>query len=50
MNIVEPIRDLKKINAMKNYLKGKNIRDYACGVCSIDVKGGKIGTNRNIDK
>lgn len=37
MNIVEPIRDLKKINAMKNYLKGKNIRDYALFVVGINV-------------
>ena len=28
MKIVEPIRDKKKIDAMKRYLKGKNIRDY----------------------
>ena len=37
MNIVEPIRNRKKINAMKNYLKGKNIRDYALFVVGMNV-------------
>lgn len=29
LDAVEPIRDPKKINAVKKYLKGKNMRDYA---------------------
>lgn len=29
MKLVEPIRDRAKIEAMKTYLKGKNLRDYA---------------------
>lgn len=37
MNAVEPIRDPKKINVMKSYLKGKNIRDYALFVVGINV-------------
>lgn len=37
MRAVEPIRDLKEINAMKKYLKGKNIRDYALFVVGINV-------------
>ena len=28
MEYVQPIRDRKKIEAMKHYLKGKSIRDY----------------------
>lgn len=28
MNVVSPIRDKRQIDAMKNYLKGKNIRDF----------------------
>lgn len=28
MNFVEPIRDKKKLEAIKKYLKGKNLRDY----------------------
>lgn len=28
MELVEPIRDKKKIESMKKYLKGQNIRDY----------------------
>lgn len=28
MNTVNPIRDKKQLEVMKNYLKGKNIRDY----------------------
>ncbi len=34
---VEPIRDRKKINTMKNYLRGKNIRDYAMFVIGINI-------------
>ncbi len=37
LEIVEPIRDPKKIDAMKIYLKGKNIRDYALFVVGINV-------------
>ena len=37
MRAVEPIRDPKKINAMKNYLKGKNIRDYALFTVGVNV-------------
>jgi integrase len=37
MRAVEPIRDLKEINAMKKYLKGKNRRDYALFVVGINV-------------
>ena len=37
MNIVNPIRDLKKIDSMKIYLKGKNIRDYTMFVVGINV-------------
>jgi len=37
MNLVGPIRDPRKINAMKNYLKGKDIRDYAMFVMGINV-------------
>lgn len=37
MNLVEPIRDPKKINAVRNYLKGKDIRDYALFVVGINV-------------
>ena len=37
MKAVEPIRDLKKINTMKRYLKGKSIRDYALFVVGINV-------------
>ena len=29
MECVEPIRDRAKVDAMKHYLKGKNLRDYA---------------------
>ena len=36
MKIVEPIRDKKKIDAMKRYLKGKNIRDYVLFVLGIN--------------
>lgn len=34
---VDPIRDEKKIQAMKTYLKGKNLRDYALFVVGINV-------------
>lgn len=37
MKAVEPIRDPKKIDAMKKYLKGKNIRDYALFVVGINI-------------
>ena len=37
MKEVEPIRDLKKVQAMKNYLKGKNIRDYALFVVGLNL-------------
>ncbi|RXT00981.1 site-specific integrase [Ammoniphilus sp. CFH 90114] len=42
MELVEPIRDRKKIQSMKTYLKGKNIRDYALFVLGINV-GLRIG-------
>lgn len=34
---VDPIRDIKKIESLKIYLKGKNIRDYALFVVGINV-------------
>lgn len=37
MNIVEPIRDEKKIGDLKIYLKGKNIRDYALFIVGINI-------------
>ena len=37
MHCVDPIRDPKKINAMKNYLKGKNKRDHALFAVGINV-------------
>lgn len=37
MNLVEPIRDKSKIEAMKVYLKGNNIRNYALFVVGINV-------------
>ena len=37
MKAVEPIRDSKQINAMKKYLKGNNIRDYALFTVGINV-------------
>lgn len=37
LNLVEPIREPKKINAMRNYLKGKEIRDYTLFVVEINV-------------
>lgn len=36
MEVVEPIRDKKKIDAVKKYLKGKNIRDYVLFVLGIN--------------
>ena len=36
IEIVEPIRDKKKIDSMKRYLKGKNIRDYVMFVLGIN--------------
>lgn len=37
MKAVEPIRDIKKVNAMKLYLKGKDLRDYAMFVVGINI-------------
>jgi integrase len=37
MNIVEPIRDKKKIEDLKIYLRGKNLRDYVLFVVGINV-------------
>ena len=37
MNLVEPIRDKKKIDALKVYLKGKSLRDHALFVVGINV-------------
>ena len=37
MKEVEPIRDLKKVEAMKRYLKGKNTRDYALFVVGLNL-------------
>lgn len=37
MNAVEPIRDKKKIQDMKIYLKGRSLRDYALFVVGINV-------------
>ena len=37
MKAVDPIRDEKKIQDMKVYLKGKNIRDYTLFVVGINV-------------
>lgn len=34
---VEPIRDKKKIEAMKSYLKGKNLRDYLLFVLGLNT-------------
>lgn len=36
MELVEPIRDKKKLEKMKIYLKGKNIRDYCLFVVGIN--------------
>jgi integrase len=37
MQTVEPIRDSRKLDAMKKYLKGKNLRDYALFVLGINT-------------
>lgn len=37
MKTVEPIRDPKKINAMKKYLKGKSLRDHALFVVGLNI-------------
>ena len=37
LKAVEPIRDPKKINAMKKYLKGKNIRDYVLFTVGVNI-------------
>lgn len=37
MNLVEPIRDKKKIEDMKDYLKGTNLRNHALFVVEINV-------------
>lgn len=37
MGAVDPIRDQKKIQDVKTYLKGKNIRDYTLFVVGINV-------------
>ncbi|OUO94845.1 site-specific integrase [Cloacibacillus sp. An23] len=36
MELVEPIRDMKKLEKMKKYLKGKNLRDYCLFVLGIN--------------
>lgn len=37
LRTVEPIRDQRQINAIKRYLKGKNLRDHALFVVGINV-------------
>lgn len=37
LKAVEPIRDPRKINAMKKYLKGKNIRDYVLFTVGVNI-------------
>lgn len=37
MKTVEPIRDQKQICAVKNYLKERNLRDYAMFVVGINI-------------
>lgn len=37
MKSVDPIRDVKKIGAMKRYLRGKSLRDYAMFVVGINI-------------
>lgn len=37
MKSVDPIRDIKKVNAMKNYLRGKDLRDYTLFVLGINM-------------
>ena len=34
---VDPIRDEQKIQTMKSYLKGKNLRDHALFVVGINI-------------
>ena len=36
MELVEPIRNKKQIDAMKKYLKGQNMRDYLLFVLGIN--------------
>lgn len=36
MEYVEPIRDRKKLDAMKTYLRGRNLRDYCLFVLGIN--------------
>ena len=36
MELVEPIRDMKKLEKMKKYLKGKSLRDYGLFVLGIN--------------
>ena len=36
MELVEPIRDMKKLEKMKKYLKGKSLRDYCLFVLGIN--------------
>lgn len=50
MNIVEPIRDVEKIEKMKNYLLRKNYRDYVlfnlginCGLRISDILNLRVG-------
>ena len=37
MNLVEPIRDRKKIGDIKLYLKGTNLRDHALFVMELTL-------------
>lgn len=37
MKSVDPIRDIKKVNAIKTYLRGKDIRDYTMFVLGINI-------------
>lgn len=37
MQTVEPIKDPRKLDAMKKYLRGKNMRDYALFVVGINT-------------
>ncbi|MGO1581451.1 MAG: tyrosine-type recombinase/integrase [Mammaliicoccus vitulinus] len=37
MKSVDPIRDMKKVDSMKKYLKGKDIRDYTMFVLGINI-------------
>ncbi len=54
MQTVEPIRDPKKLNAIKKYFRGKNLRDYVLFVLGIntglrngDLKSLKISDVQN---